>query len=101
MKHKNEENTLLNMVDGVSTCNGNVPGSGRCEKCGKPFLYVGDVPPGGFLDGSEPYCTCNSKKQTTGMLGWICPKCGAGISPFTNICPCCRPFHKWDITCNY
>ena len=29
-----------------------------CDKCGKPFVYVGDVPTGGFSKGSEPYCTC-------------------------------------------
>ena len=84
-------------IGAVSTSGGYKSGNGRCEKCGKPFVYVGDVPDGGFMEGLEPYCTCNVKKQTAGMYGWICPKCGAGLSPFTTICPCSMP--KWEVTC--
>lgn len=84
-------------IGAVSTSGGYNSGNGRCEKCGKPFVYVGDVPDGGFMEGLEPYCTCNLKKQTDGMYGWICPKCGAGLSPFTTICPCSMP--KWEVTC--
>lgn len=25
------------------------------------------------------------------LIGWICPICGRGLSPFTNVCPCKIP----------
>ena len=30
------------------------------------------------------------------QIGWICPVCGRGLSPFTLICPC---KDKWETTC--
>lgn len=34
------------------------------------------------------------------MIGWICPVCGRGLSPFTNVCPCEGWIEgKWEITC--
>lgn len=33
-----------------------------------------------------------------GMLGWICPVCGRGNSPFSLSCPC-TPFPQYPITC--
>lgn len=34
------------------------------------------------------------------MVGWICPVCGRGLSPFTNVCPCKGLVEgKWEITC--
>lgn len=29
-------------------------------------------------------------------VGWICPKCGAGIAPWVSRCPC---QDKWEVTC--
>lgn len=33
-----------------------------------------------------------------GMIGWVCPVCGRGLSPFTSVCPC-KNDYKIDITC--
>lgn len=45
----------------------------------------------------------DTKSETTNppkMIGWICPVCGRGLSPFTSVCPC-KGFMegKWEITC--
>lgn len=74
--------------------------NGRCPKCGKPYIYVGDVPPGGFTKGLEPYCTCNENKYNinrdssnifiSGNQGWVCPKCGKVFSPSIFECWYCN-----------
>ena len=37
--------------------------------------------------------------RSTGLYGWICPKCGAVMSPFTSFCPNCTK-QNWEITCS-
>lgn len=32
------------------------------------------------------------------MVGWICPVCGRGLSPYTSVCPC-NGGKGWEITC--
>lgn len=32
------------------------------------------------------------------MIGWICPVCGRGLSPFTAVCPCKNDGKGWEIT---
>jgi len=49
---------------------------GYCDICGKPYIYIGDVPLGGFPIGQEPYCTCGTE---------ICKHCGQRYVPITSI----------------
>lgn len=37
-------------------------------------------------------------EQKPKMVGWICPVCGRGLSPFTSVCPC-NAGKGWEITC--
>ena len=37
-----------------------------------------------------------SNGGTGGLMGWICPVCGRGLSPYTDSCPCVV---NWEITC--
>lgn len=56
-------------------------GNLNCNKCGKPFTYIGDV-----IEGAEkPFCTCNhGGNAEIGQYGiwnpphkWAyCPHCG-------------------------
>ena len=33
---------------------------------------------------------------TIELHGWVCPKCGRTLSPYTTVCPCSD---KWEVTC--
>ena len=40
-----------------------------------------------------------SNKNIGGLYGWICPKCGAVMSPYQSFCPNCT-HRSWEITCS-
>ena len=42
----------------------------------------------------------SSATNATAGVGWICPVCGRGLSPFTTFCPC-KGYIKYDIECLY
>ena len=47
-----------------------------------------------YVESLTPTKTTNPPK----MVGWVCPVCGRGLSPFTTMCPC-KGWKGWDITC--
>lgn len=46
------------------------------------------------LQGNE-----QSKTALPMIVGWVCPICGRGLSPFINVCPCKNDGKGWEITC--
>ncbi len=45
-----------------------------------------------------PGLQMGSIREVTGPMGWVCPTCGAGISPFAQACPHCAP--PMRVTCS-
>jgi ribosomal protein S27AE len=64
----------------------------ECRKCG---YRITSLP---FTFPNVPVPEPEDKPGSFGLYGWICPKCGAVMSPFTDFCPNCTNRH-WEITC--
>ena len=52
-----------------------------------------------YLDPKQnsPFISMPYSEPKIYQQGWVCPKCGAVMSPTTNECPHCRP--KDTFTC--
>lgn len=51
-----------------------------CNKCGKPYTYVGDVPLGGFPQGQTPWCECVFHSNNPINHYVFCPHCGKELT---------------------
>lgn len=40
-----------------------------------------------------------TQQESVGLMGWVCPVCGRGLSPFVMVCPCKSEAYSWRITC--
>lgn len=90
----------------------------KCPKCGKTMYSSvsagSDTARGNYIDTKYVCPGCGYEAKNTidvngiGMIGnfvpdypatnygWICPKCGAVLSPSTKECPYCTPY---KVTC--
>lgn len=90
----------------------------KCPKCGKEMYSSvsagSDTARGNYIDTKYVCTGCGYEVKNTidvngiGMIGnfvpdysvtnygWICPKCGAVLSPSTQECPYCTPY---KVTC--
>ena len=71
-------------------------GNYHCPKCG---FSVNDL----VYRGNGTLYTPPSTPPSYGFgnTGWICPKCGRGVSPYTNVCPCYHQgYGNSEITCD-
>lgn len=70
-------------------------GDYKCERCQHVFPDKTNLePPSPPTSGSNAFKP--DPEPMGGLMGWICPVCGRGLSPYTDSCPCTV---KWEITC--
>ena len=70
-------------------------GDYKCERCQHVFPDKTNLePPSPPTSGSNAFRP--NPAPTGGLMGWICPVCGRGLSPYTDSCPCVV---NWEITC--
>ena len=53
-----------------------------------------------LLNSKAKFERVPDKPVIGGPVGWICPKCGAGMAPCSSRCPCVPlPFNQPIVTC--
>ena len=65
----------------------------KCKQCGINDLGTADG------DGLCTQCRNEPIPQPGGFLGWVCPVCGRGNSPYSSFCPC-MGWPEYKVTCD-
>ena len=70
-----------------------------CSNCNYiSIVYTGDKPNYNNFNMETNSLVNNPDNKPGGLYGWICPKCGAVMSPYESYCPNCTK-RNWEITC--
>lgn len=61
-----------------------------CRNCGKYFSITkqSDYCPDCEFAETEKAKSKTTDIKNSSMVGWVCPVCGRGLSPWTSCCPC-------------
>jgi ribosomal protein L37AE/L43A len=79
-------------------------GSFKCDDCGyieKLSTLIPNSELKQFLNDynkTAKVSTDSDLQGIGGLYGWICPKCGAVMSPYESFCPNCTQ-RNWEVTC--
>ena len=65
------------------------------ERLRRYFPYLYDTTLEELIDEAP---TIDAVPSHGGLIGWVCPVCGRGLSPYTAVCPC-QNQTRWEITC--
>lgn len=61
-------------------------------------ILAKNLPRNIFPDTMHASVNIQNEKSSPGLYGWICPKCGAVLSPYISCCSNCTE-HSFEITC--
>ena len=71
----------------------------NCNECTLyPNDCLGDDCDNGAVIHIKEAPTIEAVPSYSGLIGWVCPVCGRGLSPYTAVCPC-QNQKGWEITC--